>query len=61
MGSLRTYCYRIIRRSCYELQSNLIMINNYVAFDHKIPNKNFMSNVKMKSMYVCMAHTLTQF
>jgi hypothetical protein len=27
------------------------MINNYVAFDNKIPNKNFMSNVKMKSMY----------
>ncbi len=43
---------KVIRRSCYELQSNLIMINNCVAFDHKIPNKKFMSNVKMKSMYV---------
>ena len=40
------------RRSCNELQSNLIMINHYVAFYHKIPNKNFMSIVKMKSMYV---------
>ncbi len=28
------------------------MINNYVAFDQKNPNKNFMSDVKMKSMYV---------
>ena len=41
-----------IGRSCNELQSNLIMINHYVAFYHKIPNKNFMSIVKMKSMYV---------
>jgi hypothetical protein len=40
------------RRSCNELQSNLIMINHYIAFYHKIPNKNFMSIVKMKSMYV---------
>ncbi len=40
------------RRSCNELQSNLIMINHYVALYHKIPNKNFMSIVKMKSMYV---------
>ncbi len=40
------------RRSCNELQSNLIMINHYVAFYHKIPNTNFMSIVKMKSMYV---------
>ena len=28
------------------------MINHYVAFYHKIPNKNFISIVKMKSMYV---------
>ena len=28
------------------------MINNCVAFDHKIPNMKYMSNVKMKSMYV---------
>jgi hypothetical protein len=41
-----------IGRSCNELQSNLIMINHYVAFYHKIPNKNFMSIVKMKYMYV---------
>ena len=41
-----------IRRSCYELQSNLIMINNCVAFDHKIPNKNLMSIVNMNYMYV---------
>jgi hypothetical protein len=32
--------FRQDRRSCYELQSNLIMIKNCVAFDHKIPNKN---------------------
>jgi len=38
--------------SCNELQSNLIMINHYDAFYHKIPNKNVMSIVKMKSMYV---------
>ena len=40
------------RRSCNELQSNLVMINHYVAFYHKILNKNFMSIVKMKYMYV---------
>ena len=28
------------------------MINHYVAFYHKIPNKNVMSFVKMKYMYV---------
>ena len=43
---------KFIGRSCNELQSNLIMINHYVAFYHKIPNKNFMSIVKMKYMYV---------
>ena len=34
-----------IGRSCYELQTNLVMIYHYVAFYHKIPNKNFMSTV----------------
>jgi len=28
------------------------MINNCVAFDHKIPNKNLMSIVNMNYMYV---------
>ncbi len=41
-----------IGRSCNELQSNLIMINHYVAFYHKIPNKNLMSIVNMNYMYV---------
>ncbi len=42
----------LYRCSCNELQSNLIMINHYVAFYHKISNKNFMSIVKMKYTYV---------
>ena len=46
-----------IGRSCNELQSNLVMINHYVAFYHKIPNQNFMSIVKMKSMYVYRSYS----
>jgi hypothetical protein len=50
-ASPNTKCI-IIRRSCYELQSNLRMINHCVAFHHTIPNKNLMSIVNMNYMYV---------
>ena len=48
---------RMIGRSCNELQANLVMIeHHYVAFNHKIPNQNNMSIVKLKSICVWISH-----
>jgi hypothetical protein len=47
----------LIGRSCNELQANLVMIeHHYVAFNHKIPNQNNMSIVKLKSICVWISH-----
>jgi hypothetical protein len=55
--SMSTISSFMIGRSCNELQANLVMIeHHYVAFNHKIPNQNNMSIVKLKSICVWISH-----